>query len=488
MNARRIASALTTGVVVAASFLLTPLSPAQAAAWCSGTTFQDFDEDDHADIVAARTLPGSQAGVVDIVMSGGTTQTISATSLGHVSAANDQFGASVHTVTLDATDNCPDLVIGAPGTVGGGAVYIVRGNGSGVADSATRISAPVGGARFGTAVGALDLSLTRARVLVGAPDLDVGSATDAGGVYVWQLGDTAEPTGTPALLTYADFGAAPAAGDHLGAVMDTYSWSVTLGVPYRNVGSANNAGEVITFSFVDEYGAIEVDDWARANQDSPGAPGVAETGDHFGASVDADNWVLAGVPGEDIGDLKNVGSVVRFAKLSGHTVGSWASWTQATPGIPGINEAGDRFGAAVNIAWVELTEDGDPYPAFVYVVGAPGEDVGKIKDAGAITVIPPVEEAYGLNQDSGLPGKAEQGDRVGAALGDFQGEYRGPYYGGEGIIVGAPGEDIGTVADAGMVMSTRGLLPEGRYAWTSTTSAGGAVAGGEYGWTLPSAS
>jgi hypothetical protein len=98
---------------------------------------------------------------------------------------------------------------------------------------------------------------------------------------------------------------------------------------------------------------------------------------------------------------------------------------------------------------------------------------------------PGVKPAYALNQGLGLPGAAEAGDQLGAAFGDFNGEYAGPYYGGDGLLIGAPGEDVGTVVDAGVVVSARGLLPNGKYAWTSTSNVGAPVAGTRYGWTLP---
>lgn len=487
MNVRSVSRAVAGGLLVAAGVAFGP-APALAAS-CSGTTAQDFDDDGHADLVVARTRPQTREGVVDLVMSGGATQTVSAAGLGFTSAAGDQFGAAVQIATLDATDNCPDLVIGAPGSGAGGAVYLVRGTGSGVATDATRLVSPVAGARFGTTVGAVDLSLTRARVLVGAPGVDVGAATDAGGVYVRQLAADGTPSGSAALLTYADFGAAPAANDHLGAVMDTGSWHVTLGVPDRDVGSAADAGEVVTTSFVDEPGPILVADWARAGQNSPGAPGVAEAGDRFGASVDADAVVLVGVPGEDVGTTKDAGLAMRYADLGGHAVGGWSSWTQNSAGIPGSSEAGDRFGAAVHLGWVEVTVDDDPVARQVHVVGAPGEDLGTVANAGSVTVITPgVVAAFALSQGSGLPGKAERNDQVGAAFGDLPGEYTGPFHGGDGLLVGAPGEDVGTVVDSGLVMSARGLLPKGTYAWTSSTNLGPTLAGAQYGWTLPSAS
>ncbi len=474
------------GILIAAGSLVGP-TPARAAT-CTAATSQDFDDDGHADLVVARTLPADRAGVVEIRMSGGTTQTISAATLGFASAANDQFGAAVQIATIDESDNCPDLVIGAPGSAGGGAAYLVRGTGTGVQTTAVRLASPATGARFGATVDSMFLPFTRVRVLVGAPGLTVGSVAAAGAVVVYPLLDGA-PTGTPRTLTYADFGAIPATADHLGSVLDVTSYQVTLGVPDRDLGSARDAGETIGFTFVDDTGPVQVADWYRANQNSPGAPGVAEAGDRFGASVDAAGaHTFVGVPGEDIGSRRDAGSVARYRDLGNHKVGDWASWNQDSSGVPGVNESGDRFGAAVSIGWVEVLVDGDPQSKHVYVIGAPGEDIGSVRDAGSITVLAPgVTSAFGLSQGSGLPGQAERGDQVGAALGDYPGEYTGPFYGGDGIIVGAPGEDVGPAVNSGLVISARGLLPKGRFAWTSASNLGSLLGGARYGWTLPEA-
>lgn len=485
MDVRRTVRAVLAGALTAAGLVVLPGAPA-AAASCSGATPQDFDDDGRADVVVARSLPAGRPGAVDVVMTGGTRQTVDAASLGFATAAGDRFGAAVQIAGIDTEDNCPDLVIGAPGTGAGGAVYLVRGTGTGVATSAVRVLSPTAGAGFGTTVGALDLSLTRGRLLVGAPGLDVGRATDAGGVHVWPLAADGSPVGPPTLLTYADFGAAPDAGDRLGAVMDTHDQQLTLGVPRRDVGAATDAGEVVTASFVDATGAAVVADRARANQNSPGAPGAAEAGDRFGASVDADAVVLVGVPGEDVGRHRDAGFVMRFADLGGHVVGRWASWTQDTAGVPGVVEAGDRFGASVRLGRVEVDVDGDPVARLVHVVGAPGEDVRGVADAGSVTVVAPgVLPAFALTQGAGLPGRAERGDAVGAALGELPGEYAGPYQGGDGLLVGAPGEDVGTVTDAGLVMVARGLLPRGAFPWSTVTTPGGVVAGTRYGRALP---
>lgn len=485
MNVRRSGCAAVSVVLIAAGLLLSPPTIAHAAT-CSGMTYQDFDNDGHADLVVARTQPATQAGVVDIIMSGGTTQTISASVLGYASAANDQFGADITVANFDGLDECPDLVIGAPGTPGGGAVYLARGNSHGVGIDGHRVLSPSAGERFGTTVGVVNLSFTGPKLLVGAPGLTVSGVAEAGAVWVWQL-TNGTPGGVPALYTYTTFGAAPAAADHLGAVMDVSDYQVELGVPERDIGKAKDAGEVITFEFTDETGPITIRDYTRANQNSPKAPDKAETGDHFGASIDAAGaYVVVGVPGEDVGKRKDTGMVMRYAPLMNHKTSSWKAWTQNSSGVPGTNEKGDHWGAAVHLGWVEVEVDDDPYPMLVYAIGAPGEDVGKVKDAGAITIMAPgVKPAFALNQGLGLPGVAEAGDQVGAAFGDFQGEYHGTYHGGDGLLVGAPGEDVGTVVDAGAVLSTRGLLPKGTFVWTSTSNVGAPVAGTRYGWTLP---
>jgi FG-GAP repeat len=90
------------------------------------------------------------------------------------------------------------------------------------------------------------------------------------------------------------------------------------------------------------------------------------------------------------------------------------------------------------------------------VVGVPEEDLSTGADAGAVNVI--YGSANGLTdagnqlltqiftRAGGNP--SEPGDRFGSALagGDFNGDGRAD------LAVGVPGEDLGTAADAGMVM------------------------------------
>jgi hypothetical protein len=88
----------------------------------------------------------------------------------------------------------------------------------------------------------------------------------------------------------------------------------------------------------------------------------------------------------------------------------------------------------------------------------PGEDVGSAANAGAVVVlVGPTLHALltqGGPATAGglLPGATESGDQFGAALatGDFDGDNA------DNLVIGVPGENLGTVADAGAVISLCG--------------------------------
>lgn len=102
----------------------------------------------------------------------------------------------------------------------------------------------------------------------------------------------------------------------------------------------------------------------------------------------------------------------------------------------GLNEAGDRFGSSLAIGdW-----NGDAVPDLA--VGAWGEDIGDVRDAGAVFVydgnrVGALQHAQGLNQQ-GL-GNHEVNDRLGwrVAFGDLDGD------GVDELIASAPLERLG---------------------------------------------
>ncbi|RAJ66767.1 FG-GAP repeat protein [Streptomyces sp. Amel2xB2] len=99
-------------------------------------------------------------------------------------------------------------------------------------------------------------------------------------------------------------------------------------------------------------------------QNTAGVPGVSEKGDQFGARLDAadvngDGYadLAAGVPFEAIGKKAAAGAVVLLKGRSGGLSGTGAqAFHQDTAGIPGVAEAGDRFGGAVRL--LDVTKDG----------------------------------------------------------------------------------------------------------------------------------
>ncbi|MFE1781720.1 FG-GAP-like repeat-containing protein [Streptomyces sp. NPDC059506] len=99
-------------------------------------------------------------------------------------------------------------------------------------------------------------------------------------------------------------------------------------------------------------------------QDTSGVPGAGERGDQFGARLDAgdvngDGYadLVAGVPFEALGTKTAAGSVVLLKGGSGGLGGAGAQvFHQDTAGVPGVAEAGDRFGGAVRL--LDVTGDG----------------------------------------------------------------------------------------------------------------------------------
>jgi hypothetical protein len=184
-----------------------------------------------------------------------------------------------------------------------------------------------------------------------------------------------------------------------------------------------------------------------------------------GADFNGDGFadLAVGIPDEDVGGVADAGAVT---VIYGNAAGLYGTRnhqliTQNGPNIADSAETGDHFGAA--IATGDLNGDG----LSDLIIGAPDEDIEATRDAGAVHVLlgAPLDRWWSFDggvtatgsqfwhQDvSGVADDAQAGDRFGAAL--AAAEHTGD--GGADVAIGAPSEDLGSIADAGVVHLLRG--------------------------------
>ncbi|WP_375426364.1 hypothetical protein [uncultured Friedmanniella sp.] len=365
-------------------------------------------------------------------------------------------------------DGFGDTVVGNPyATVDGraeaGAVTVLFGDadrriGEGVRRVITQAdggSRPEAGDHFGWSVTLGDTNRDRcADIVVGSPGEDAPGAVDAGVVQVIRFAADAEggPGRTSGFtLTQAALGGQLGRGDRFGT-------SVALapdgdgnahgfaGAPGEDVDGAADAGVVNSFA-LDSHGAAT---GGRQLAEHASDPGASDAGARFGTSLAFTSTphgerttplLLVGAPGTRVGDTAGAGAVEVVDDTDPDTV-VVATLSQALAGVDGDPETGDGFGTSLAVSpWGTLTGESQ------ILVGSPGEDVGGARDGGMINVVNTSGDAFvggpSLNQSAAGLGRAETGDRFGAAVGF------GPDDGG--VTIGAPGEDVGGHADVGAV-------------------------------------
>lgn len=432
--------------------------------------------------VPNRSLDGrAQAGVIDNRLGGGAgAQVLSEAELGRAGPPDlvqARFGAAMLVADLDG-DGFDDLIAGAPGHPGAaahdvpGRVDILFGSATGIT-AARAVTVPTKaetGDEFGAA---LSLSVRRIPsggvagvydLWIGAPGHDVAGRADAGAVFRYSL-DTAG-TATYLETVTQDSALVPGAAeaqDRFGAVLARHAENGTLvGVPSEDLGTRKDAGALQLLRTDPQTNAlIKAPSWT---QDSPGLAGKAEAGDRFGAALSWDGSAV-GVPGEDVGQAKDAGLVQTFGRPAEDPAGlvPSAAFTQNSKGVPGVAETGDRFGTALSDGLFTCYEN----PSVA--IGAPGEDLGSIKDAGSVTLIHEPYYATGdrvkcpaqvISQGNGLPGVPEAGDHLGAAMGVWFGDEEAADDQIDTLVIGIPGEDIGTRPagrDVGRVVLRTGI-------------------------------
>ncbi|MCZ7456218.1 S1 family peptidase [Streptomyces sp. WMMC940] len=225
---------------------------------------------------------------------------------------------------------------------------------------------------------------------------------------------------------------------------------IAIGDPKATVGSDTNAG-VVRVIYGGGKGTVEL------NQDQAYVPGGSEASDWYGETLDTFDHnedgctdLVVGVPAEDITvsgtTYADAGSVqILYGAKGGIGTGRAAvDFVQGT-GVGAIAasapEASDRFGHAVAAGH---TAEGEPY----LVIGVPGEDLGSVADAGNVHYLRGSINVSVHQDKPGVAGTAEANDKFGNAVAASANH----------IVIGSPGEYIGTEANAGGVQILKHVL------------------------------
>src|SRR6266508_933700 len=361
-------------------------------------------------------------------------------------------------------DGFDDLAVGVPledlaGVVDAGVVNVLYGSAVGLTCTGSQQlsqALPEPGDQLGWAAAAGDFNGDGfADLAVGAPGEDVGSTVDAGAVEVY----FGSPAGLPAvgdqLLRQGAAGVigAAEAGDQFGLTLASGLFDsgavadLAVGTPFENVGADADAG-VVNVVYGAPGGLLEGrnQQFLQANPEPGDLYGVAVATGHLGSACNDPAFDLAvGASGEDVGAARDAGAVNLLLTPGGHEL-----WTQGAAG--GSVESGDLFGWSLTMADIE-NDNADNV-----LIGSPGEDVGATRDAGVVT---PLCGFDGFVFSCGPEGtisqtNPERDDAAGVALaaGDFNNDDI------PDLAVGAPGETVGTAADAGAVEVYAGVNTE----------------------------
>ena len=316
-------------VLVAATAVatLTPLNVATAAeAKCQVDipVSGDVDGDGSSDLLVGLPGRNNGAGEVDLRLTTAPSRILTRQNAGlGQGAPGDAFGATVVLADLN-DDGCDDIIVGAPGTGGAGRVHVILGaeDGFQTTDGLTLAGGATSGDRFGSSLAiAPNQAGTGFHLWVGAPLDDVESVSNAGSVLHYLITNSGGELdfGQPETITQAlsKVPGSAEANDQFGAALSATPRGVVVGDPREDIGSAKNAGSITLLQTTNAARFDQAITWSQA---SPGVPGNAETGDHFGAGVGVfREHFAAGVPDKDVDGHGNAGMVQLF------------SWSSAAP-------------------------------------------------------------------------------------------------------------------------------------------------------------
>ena len=322
--------------------------------------------------------------------------------------------------------------------------------------------------RFGEVLAAGDLSDDGCDDLViGVPAEDIGGDSSAGAVHVL-YGSTFGLTGDDDDFFYqglASINGLGEAGDRFGAAVaigdfdDDGIGDLAIGSPGEDVESegVENAGCVHVL-FGSPTGIVTAGQVLFLRGD--GLTGSPQAGEEIGRVLVAGEFnpltagreLAIGVPFHDLDNLDQAGAVILVSDIPGALFD--AIYTQATTGVPGVEEELDRFGEVLAAG----DFDGDGIDELA--VGDPIEDLQGpfVGDVGSLTVLDFDGDGHvQWLQDDLNPESSETGDHFAAALAaaDFDGD------GVDDLAVGAPDESLGPVGQAGLLHVLYGQAGDG---------------------------
>jgi hypothetical protein len=254
------------------------------------------------------------------------------------------------------------------------------------------------------------------------------------------------------------FGVRVAVGNFNG---DSYD-DIAVGVLNEDVGTVADAGAVnVIYGSLGGLSATQVADqfW---HQDVSNVEDAAESTDQFGSRVAVGNFndggyddLAIGAPHEDLDNITDAGVVhVIYGSLGGLSATHVPDqlWHQNVSNVEDAVEVGDWFGWQIAVG----NFNAGPYDDIA--ISAHQEDLGSVANAGAVHVIygslggltatgPQAADQFWHQDVSDVEDTPGLEDLFGWGL--AAGRFNAGGY--EDIAIGVPGEEVGSVTDAGAV-------------------------------------